>query len=67
MIQYNTLIVKLFNLQLNKLKPGVKSGTEITLKLSSNGVADSNDENNFLHNLLLTNPQVSKLCKAFWK
>ena len=35
------------------------------MKISSNVVGDSNDENNFLHKLLLTNTQVSKLCKAF--
>ena len=35
------------------------------MKISSNVVGDSNDENNFLHKLLLTNIQVSKLCKAF--
>ena len=33
--------------------------------ISSNFVCDSNDENNFLHKLLLTNIQVSKLRKAF--
>ena len=33
--------------------------------LSSNVVGNSNDENNFLHKLLLTNTQVSKLRKAF--
>ena len=53
------------NSQLNKLKSGIKNGTEVTLKLSSNIVGDSNDENNFLHKLLLTNTQVSKLHKAF--
>ena len=57
--------MKLSNSQLNKLKSGIKSGTEVTLKLSSNLVGDSNDENNFPHKLLLTNTQVSKLCKAF--
>ena len=51
MIQYNTLNVNLSNSQLNKLKFGTKNGTEVTLKLSSNVVGDSNDENNFLHNL----------------
>ena len=61
MTQYNTLNVKLSNSQLNKLKSGIKNGTEVTLKLSSNVVGDSNDENNFLHKLLLTNTQVSKL------
>ena len=54
MIQYNTLNVNLSNSQLNKLKFGTKNGTEVTLKLSSNVVGDSNDENNFLHNLWLT-------------
>ena len=47
MCQYNTLNVKLSNFQLNKLKAGVKHGTEVTLKLSLNVVGDSNDENNF--------------------
>ena len=65
MSQYNTLNVKLSNLQLKKLKSGIKNGTEKTLKLSSNVVGDCNDENNFSHKLLLTNAQVSKLCKAF--
>ena len=50
---------------LNKLKSGIKHGTEVTFKLSSNVVGDSNDENNFQPKLLLTNTQVSKLCKAF--
>ena len=35
------------------------------MKISSNVVWDSNDENNFLHKLLLTNKQISKLRKAF--
>ena len=35
------------------------------MKPSPNVFDDSNDENNFLHKLLLTNPQVSKLRKAF--
>ena len=65
MTQYNTLNVKLSNSQLNKLKSGIKNDTEVTLKISSNVVGDSNDENNFPHQLLLTNTQVSKLRKAF--
>ena len=52
-------------MQLNKLKYEIKSGTELTLKISLNIVRDSNNENNFLHKLLLTNTQVSKLRKAF--
>ena len=35
MSQYNALIVKLSNSQLNKLKSGIKNGTEVILKLSS--------------------------------
>ena len=58
MTQYNILNVKSSNSQLNKLKSGIKNGTEVTLKLSSNVVGDSNDENNFPHKLLLTNTQV---------
>ena len=58
MTQYNILNVKLSNSQLNRLKLGVKSGTEITLEISSNVVCESNDENNISHKLLLTNTQV---------
>ena len=65
MTQYNTLNGKLSNSQINKLKSGIKNGTEVTLKLSSNNAGDSYDENNFSHNLLLTNTHVSKLCKDF--
>ena len=53
------------NSQLDKLKWGIKIGTEVTLKLSCDVVGDFNDENNFPHKLLLTNTQVSRLCKAF--
>ena len=60
MTQYNTLNVKLSNSQLNKLKSGIKNGTEVTSKISSNMVGDSNANNNFLHKLLLLNIQVSK-------
>ena len=60
MTQYDTLNVKLSNYQLNKLKSGMKNSTVI-LKISSNVVGDSNDENNFLRKLLSTNTQVSKI------
>ena len=63
MTQYKTLSVKLSNLQLKILKSGIKNNTGISLKISSNVVGDSNDENNFLHKLLLT--QVSKLLITF--
>ena len=65
MTQYNTLNVKLSNSQLIELKSELKNRDGATLKLSSNVVGDSNDKNIFLHKLLLTNTQISKLCKAF--
>ena len=49
MIQYHILNVKLLNSQLDKLKSGMKIGTEATSKFSSNFVGDSNDENNFIN------------------
>ena len=65
MTQCNALNIKLFNSQLNKLKSGMKNGTEVTLDLSSNVIGNSNDETNLLHKLLLTNTQVSRLRKTF--
>ena len=52
MTQYNTLNVKLSNLQLNKLKLGKENGTKVTLNLSSNVVVNSNDHTNFPRKLL---------------
>ena len=46
------------NSQLDKSKPRMKDGTEVTLKLSSNAVGDSNKENKFPHKLLLTSQQA---------
>ena len=62
MTQYNTLNVKLFNSQLNKIFN--KNQTEVTLNLSSNLIKNSNDETNFPRKLLLSNIQVSKICKT---
>ena len=53
MIQYNMLIVKLSNSQLNKLKSPRNNGTDVILNLSSNLIGSSNDETNFPHKLLL--------------
>ena len=53
------------NSQISKLKLGIKNGTKVTLKMSSNIVGDSVDENNFPHKLLLSNTQVSRLHKTF--
>ena len=63
MTQYNSLIVKLSNWQLNKLKSAIKDRTEVVLRLSSNMIGDN--ERNFLHKLLLTNRQVAYLRKSF--
>ena len=46
------------------MKSAIKNGTENTLNLSSNITHGSNDENNFLRKLLLTNTSF-KLRKAF--
>ena len=59
MARCNTLNVKLSKSQLNKLKFGIKNGTEVTLNLSSNVVVDSSDKVYFLHRLLLAKTQVS--------
>ena len=64
MTQYNSLNVKLSNSQLNKLKSAIKNETGV-LKLSSNMISSSDDKTNFPHKLLLTNRQVTNLCKAF--
>ena len=65
MTEYNILkcnVVK-FATQLNL---GIKSSTEVTLNLSSNIISDSNNEANFAHKMLLTDTQVSTVCRAFW-
>ena len=67
MAHYNTLNVTLSNSQLNKLKPGIESGTEVTVSISSNGVGDSNDENNLPNKLLLTKCTSFKASKSLWK
>ena len=65
MTQYNILNVKLSNSQLNKFKLVTKNENEVVLRLSSNNIG--NNGTNFSHKLLLTNRQVSNLCKAFLK
>ena len=65
MTQCNSLNVKLSNSQLNKLKPAIKNGADVILRLSSNMIGNSDDETNVPHKLLLTNRQVANLRKAF--
>ena len=65
MTKSNTLSAKLSNSKLIKLKCGIKNGTEATLNLSFTLIGSSDDETNFPHKLLLTDTQVSKICKNF--
>ena len=65
MTQYNSLNVKLSNLQLNKLKSAIKNESDVVLRISSSMVGNSNENTNFPHELLLTDRQVSNIRKAF--
>ena len=65
MTQYNKINIKLSNSQLNKLKSAIKNETEVIIRISPNMIGNSNDETNFLHELLLTDRQVSSIRKAF--
>ena len=65
MTQYNSLNLKSSNSQLNTLKSAIKNESEVILRLISNMIGNSDNKTNFLHNLLLTNRQVSNLFKAF--
>ena len=62
MTQYNSLNVKLSNSQLTKFKSAIKNEIEVVLRLSSNMNGDN--EINFPRKLL-TDRQVSNLCKSF--
>ena len=62
---YKNLNVKLSNLQLNDLKPGIKDSAEVTLNISLNFIGGSNDEANFTHKSIVTNTKVSRIQKAF--
>ena len=55
--------VKLSESQLSK--SAIKNETEVVLRLSSDMIANSDDETNFPHKILLTNRQITNLCKAF--
>ena len=64
MTHCNTLNCNLSNSQFNKFKTEMKKGIQVTLKLLSNLVGDSNNETDFSHKLLLTDTQVSRICKV---
>ena len=65
MTQYNRVNVKLSTSQLNKLKSAITNENEVAIRLSLSMIGDSNDKTNFPHELLLTDRQVSSICKAF--
>ena len=65
MTQYNRLNTKLSNSQLKELKAAIKNENDVVIRLSPNMIGDSNDKGNFPHELLLTDRQVSSICKAF--
>ena len=64
MTHCNTLNSSLSNSQFNKFKTEMKNAIQVTLKLLSNLVGDSNNETDFSHKLLLTDTQVSRICKV---
>ena len=59
MVEYNTVNVKLSNLQLNKLKSAVENKQGTTLRMN----ARMFNENNLPHELFLTQRQTTKLKK----
>ena len=65
MTQYNRLNTKLSNSQPNKLKSAIKNESDVVIRFSPNMIGDSNYQNNFPHELLLTNRHVSSIRKAF--
>ena len=65
MTQYNRVNVKLSRPQLNKLKAATKNEIKVVIRLSPNMIGNSNDEADFLHELLLTDREVSTILKVF--
>ena len=47
MSQYKSLMIKSSNSQFNRLKSGIKNGTEVTLNLLRKVIEDSNDQINY--------------------
>ena len=64
MTQYNRVNAKLPTSELNKLKSAIKNENDVVIRLSLDMIGDSNDKDNFSHELLLTNRQVSSIRKA---
>ena len=66
MIQYNSASIKLSNQQLNKFNIVTENATEVTLKLSSSIICNSNDETSFSLELLLTDRRLSNIRKTLF-
>ena len=66
MIQYNSASIKLSNQQLNKFNIVTENATEVTLKLSSSIICNSNDETSFTLELLLTDRRLSNIRKTLF-
>ena len=49
MTQYNSLNVKLSNSQFSKLKSAIKNETDVTLRLSSKMIGNTDHNTNFPH------------------
>ena len=62
MAQYNSVDMKV---SIHNLKSARKNKTRVTPRLSSNMIGKTNDKGYLPHKLLLTNRQVSTLCKSF--
>ena len=65
MRQYNRVNVKLSTSQPNKLKSAITNENDVVIRLYPSMIGDSIDKTNFPHELLLTDRQVSSICKAF--
>ena len=65
MSQYNSLNIKLSNLQLNKSKSAIKYEADVILRLSSNMISNSGEETNLSQTLLLTNRKIRNLREVF--
>ena len=68
MTQYNSLNAKLSNSQLSKLKSSMKNETDVVLRISSNMISNSNENNtNFPDELLLTSCKLQIFVKFLLK
>ena len=56
---------QIHNFDYFRLKSAIKNENDVVIRLSPNMIGDSNDKTNFPHEILLTDRQVSSICKAF--